>query len=188
MLKPQAIRSGEAELIRRIGAGEQAAFEEIYASYYEHLFRFTYRVARRLDMVEEIIQDTFMVVWEKADSYDHHCKFSTWLFGIAYRKALKCLARAARGGDALDLGEFEEQLADDAPCPAQQAERQDWLNAALDSLPPDQRAVVELTFHQGLNYREIAEILECPENTVKTRMFHARKKLQRFAEFPHDAP
>jgi len=61
-------------------------------------------------------------------------------------------------------------------------ETQDWLNCALDILPADQRAVIELTFYHGLPYQEIAKILDCPENTVKTRMFHARKKLQAFAQ------
>ncbi|BBL76153.1 hypothetical protein MishRS11D_32510 [Methylomagnum ishizawai] len=55
------------------------------------------------------------------------------------------------------------------------------MAAALGSLPPDQRAVIELTFYEGLHYKDIAVILGCPENTVKTRMFHARKKLQSFA-------
>lgn len=174
-------RPDEAELLRRLVAGEQAAFETIYAEYYERLFRFVYRVTRRLDSVEEVIQETLLVVWEKSDSYDFSCKFSTWLFGIAYRKALKSLAKSARHDDALDLADFEDQLADAAPTPAYQVEREDWLNAALAILPPDQRAVIELTFHQGLHYKEIAVILDCPENTVKTRMFHARKKLQNFA-------
>ncbi len=183
-MKSQTIRPDEAELIHRIGAGEQAAFEAIYASYYEYLFRFVYRTTRQLDLVEEIIQETFLVVWEKSDSYDHSCKFSTWLFGIAYRKAMKSLFKSSRHGQMLDLADFEEQLADSGLCPAQQIENDDWLNAALDSLPPDQRAVIELTFHQGLSYKEIADILGCPENTVKTRMFHARKKLQSFSSLP----
>ncbi len=181
MAKSPSLRPDEAELARRVAAGEQAAFETIYTNYYERLFRFVYRVTRRLDTVEEVIQETLLVVWEKSDSYDNSCKFSTWLFGIAYRKALKSLAKSAKSDNDLDLADFEEQLADDGPSPARQIERDDWLNAALDILPAEQRAVIELTFHQGLNYKEIAVILGCPENTVKTRMFHARKKLQQFA-------
>ena len=124
---------------------------------------------------------SYLVVWEKADSFDHSCKFSTWLFGIAYHKALKSLAHSNRNGACLDLADFEESLADQAPSPAQQVESSDWMAATLGRLPPDQRAVIELTFYEGLHYKEIAVILDCPENTVKTRMFHARKKLQGFA-------
>ena len=181
MKKCRVPESDEGELIRRVGAGEQAAFEKIYLRYHERLFRFVYRVTRRLDTVEEVIQDTMLVVWESSERYDHSCKLSTWLFGIAYRKALKSLAKSARLDKERDLADYEEFLADAAPSPAQQAEHDNWLSAALGRLPPDQRAVIELTFHQGLHYREIGEILGCPENTVKTRMFHARKKLQRFA-------
>lgn len=172
----------EADLIRRVRAGDEAAFAALYTEYYERLFRFIYRVTRSLEPVEELIQETLLVVWEKADSYDHSCKLSTWMFGIAYRKALKSLAKSSRDLACVDLAEFEESLADQAPCPAQKAEFDDWLGTALGGLPPDQRAVVELAFYEGLHYKDIALVLDCPENTVKTRMFHARKKLQSFAE------
>jgi RNA polymerase sigma-70 factor (ECF subfamily) len=171
----------ETELIRRVTEGDRTAFGTLYAGYYDRLFRFLLRTTRRRDAVEELIQETLLVVWEKPGGFDHSCKLSTWIFGIAYRKALKFLARSAPGDAALDLEEFKDHLADETPCPAQQVESSDWLRAALESLSPPQRAIVELTFQQGLNYREIAEILGCPESTVKTRMFHARKKLQHFA-------
>ena len=73
-----------------------------------------------------------------------------------------------------------------ADYPAQRLESKDWLSCAFASLQPDQRAVIELTFCHGLHYQDIARILNCPENTVKTRMFHARKKLQVFAETQED--
>ena len=174
--------TGEADLIRRVCAGDEAAFAALYTGYYERLFRFIYRVTRSLEPVEELIQETLLVVWEKAETYDHSCKLSTWMFGIAYRKALKSLAKSSRDQACVDLAEFEESLADHAPSPDQKAEFDDWLGAALGGLPPDQRAVVELTFYEGLHYKDIALVLGCPENTVKTRMFHARKKLQSFAE------
>jgi len=68
----------------------------------------------------------------------------------------------------------------------QKLEREDWLSCSLAALSPEHRAVFELTFHHELPYQEIAIILKCPENTVKTRMFHARKKLQLLAETQED--
>lgn len=171
----------ENDLLRRIVAGDDNAFEQLYVAYYPRLYRFILRITRRTDNIEELIQDTLMVVWEKPGSFDHSCKLSTWVFGIAYHKALKSIAKNGRYDNMVDLDEMTEVLADGRPTPAADFEMADWLESALALLSPDQRAVIELTFHHGLHYREVAEILDCPENTVKTRMFHARKKLQSLA-------
>ena len=88
------------------------------------------------------------------------------------------MSRNARRSNDIDVDEIKEIMGDPAANQAQHQENADWLNIALAILPPDQRAVIELTFFHGLAYQEIAKILNCPENTVKTRMFHARKKLQ----------
>lgn len=86
----------------------------------------------------------------------------------------------ARAATDLSVDDLAEVLPDGKPSAIRQVELDDLLAAALNTLPPDQRAVVELTYYEGLSYRDIAEILGCPENTVKTRMFHARKKLLPF--------
>jgi RNA polymerase sigma-70 factor (ECF subfamily) len=173
--------SADLQLLLDIQNGDEKAFERFYLTYYPRLHRFILRVTHRPDTVEELIQDTLMVVWEKPDGFDHSCKVSTWVFGIAYRKSLKSLVKAGKRSDHLDLDEFADVLADPSPTAALVMENANWIEDSLARLPPDQRAVVELTFHHGLHYREIAEILGCPENTVKTRMFHARKKLQSYA-------
>jgi RNA polymerase sigma-70 factor (ECF subfamily) len=102
---------------------------------------------------------------------------STWIFGIAYRKALKAVA---------SMDEPEESNADDEPgCEAAQPEAalslhqlQQQVAHALDCLPPTQRAVVNLAYYHGMGYEEIAGIMDCPVNTVKTRMFSARNRLR----------
>jgi RNA polymerase sigma-70 factor (ECF subfamily) len=181
MAKQTSASVDETELLSRIVEGDGAAFEAFYNAYYPRLYRFILRVTHKPDTVEELIQDTLMVVWEKPESFDHSCKLSTWVFGIAYRKALKSLAKNSRYSSMVDLEGMEEILADSRPTPAVDLEVANWLETALATLPADQRAVLELTFHHGLHYRDVALILDCPENTVKTRMFHARKKLQAFA-------
>jgi RNA polymerase sigma factor (sigma-70 family) len=172
----------EYALLQRIVEGDTLAFEKFYKLYYPRLFRFILRITRQPDHIEELIQETLLLVWEKPERFNHSCKVSTWVFGIAYHKALKSIARAARSNNNLDVNEFCEIIADPLANLAESTETQDWLNCALDILPADQRAVIELTFYHGLPYQEIAQILDCPENTVKTRMFHARKKLQAFAQ------
>ena len=172
------IEGDEVRLVGLIAAGESSAFEQLYRAYHPRLTRFLERVMRRRGLMEEVLNDTLLVVWHCAGSYDRTSKVSTWIFAIAYRKALKALQR------------LDEPLADDqvvervdlGPGPEQQLSG--WqlhvaLVRALDDLSPEHRAVVDLTYFHGIGYREIAEIVDCPVDTVKTRMFHARRRLKR---------
>ena len=171
----------EYALLSRITDGDTAAFETFYKVYYPRLFRFILRMTQYPDGVEELIQETLLVVWEKTDHFNHESKISTWVFGIAYNKALKSISQNACSSQDLDVEDWADHIDDPSANPALCNENRDWLNYALSILPPEQRAVIELTFYHDLPYQEIARILDCPENTVKTRMFHARKKLQVFA-------
>lgn len=168
-------------LLQRIGTGDTAAFEAFYKIYYPRLFRFVLRMTRQADAVEELIQETLLVVWEKPHGFNFESKISTWVFGIAYKKTLKALAKNARRDNDADIDQLAETVGDPIANPASNWENEDWLNFALASLPAEQRAVIELTFYHGLSYQDIAKVLDCPENTVKTRMFHARRKLQNLA-------
>ena len=167
----------EALLLGRIATADGDAFETLYHVYYPRLRRFLERVTRRPHLVEEILNDTMMVVWRKADAYNFGSKVSTWIFAIAYRKALKAL----RGiDDAVDF-DPDENTAHLMPGPEgelQQKEVRAYLGRAMSALSAEQRAVIELTYYEGYAYREIADILGCPIDTVKTRMFHARRKLK----------
>ena len=172
----------EYALLQLIVEGDTSAFEAFYKVYYSKLFRFILRMTHQPEAVEELIQETLLVVWEKPEHFNHASKISTWVFGIAYNKALKSMSRNARRRSDVNIDDLIETIGDPAANPAQGRESEDWLSCALAILPPDQRAVIELTFYHGLPYQDIAKILNCPENTVKTRIFHARKKLQVFAE------
>lgn len=175
--------SDEAALLSRIVKGDQDAFERLYKLYYNRLFRFVFRTAGDWVNCEEVINDVMLVVWDKAATYNSNCRPSTWIFGIAYNKVRKALAkRRAIPEDPID--EIHEQ--DGFPFNADillQMEDRDWLEAAFKALTPNQRVVIELTYYNGLHYQEIAELMDCPENTVKTRMFHARKKLSQELKF-----
>ncbi len=167
----------ETVLIDNIISGDQEAFETFYKLYYDRLARFVFRTAGNLVSIEEVINDVMLVVWEKADTYDRKCKLSTWIFGIAYNKIKKSLAKQ----NAILEDSIEEEL-DVEYFPLntdviQQIEEQDWLETAFEALSPNQRVVFELTYFNGMHYEEIANLMGCPENTIKTRMFHARKKI-----------
>lgn len=158
-----------------IAMGDRAAFDRLYRRYYDRLFRFVLRVTGRMNLVEDVINDTMIVIWRKAGEYRAAAQASTWIFGIAYRKALKALSKETRVFDTVD-----ETPEGEAP-PAELLDRE-GLNAAIRQaimrLPPEHRAVVDLTFFFNRSYEEAAQILDCPVGTVKSRMFHARAKLR----------
>ena len=167
-------------LLARIAAHDEAAFDCFYRRHYRPLLRFLRRVARQPELADEVLSDTMMTVWEKASSFAGRSQVSTWVTGIAYRKAIKRLAQAGRHETVLDDDADLDALSDDespeATVMADDARQQ--LSQALLVLSPAHRAVVELAYFHGYSYPEIATLTDCPVNTVKTRMFHARSKLR----------
>jgi len=167
---------GEGELIRRIGEGDRSAFQFLYRAYFPRLARFLDRMTRNVPLMEEIINDTMLVVWQKASSYDGSSKVSTWIFGIAYRQALKAIRGLDEPLESPEEAAGEVWNAPEHAMAARQLQR--GVSRALDALPMEQRLVVSLTYYHGMAYQEIAETMGCPVNTVKTRMFHARQRLK----------
>lgn len=163
----------ELALLARIAARDAQAMHELYHLYHRRLARFLMRLTSRYDLAEEIINDTFWVVWQHAADFRGASQLSTWIFGIGYRRALKTLKRV-RPDLVAEGDEAPEQVTE----PWQDAELREWLDVALAKLPHEQRMVLELAYHVGHSCEEIAEIMQCPVNTVKTRMFHARRKLK----------
>jgi RNA polymerase sigma factor (sigma-70 family) len=167
----------EARLIDRVARGDLRAFEELYRIYRPRLNRFLFNITRRPQMVEEVLSDTLLVVWRQSDDFNGCSKVSTWIFAIAYRKALNALRRLdepaqdprADCRQSLDAGP-EQQLG--------QRQIEAALLTAIGELSADHRAVVDLAYFHEIGYREIAEIMDCPVDTVKTRMFHARRHLK----------
>lgn len=163
----------ECALLARIAGRDASAMKELYLLYHRRLARFLMRLTARYDLAEEIINDTFWVVWQHAGDFRGASRVSTWILGIAYRRGLKTLRYAA--APPADAEAAMEAATDE---PGSQAELNEWLDVALARLPAEQRMVIELAYHLGHSCEEIAAIMECPVNTVKTRMFHARKKLK----------
>ena len=167
----------ERELLARVASGDLAAFERLYRLYQPRLTRFLTTLLKRPQLIEEVLDDTMMVVWQTAGNFRGSSKPSTWVFAIAYRKAHKA---KLRWPDPVEEPEYDNRVSED-PLPDEEL-HQESLRAALlkamDQLSADHRAVVDLTYFHGLGYREIAEIVDCPVDTVKTRMFHARRRLR----------
>src|SRR5271163_1731548 len=121
----------DSALLIAIAAGDRRALEELYLSYHRRLARFLARFTPRYENVEEVINDTFMVVWQNAKDFRYASQVSTWIFGIAYRTALKSMRRQKNHSNAVSLDEFPEQATD----PGHEAEMQDWLAHGLRRLP-----------------------------------------------------
>ena len=174
----RAASSGEREqqLLARVAERDTAAFQELYVLYHRRLARFLTRFVRRFDVAEEVINDTMWVVWRKAGDFRGASRVSTWIMGIAYRRALKTLQRVTAVTSHENPTDTLPELTTNEPLRTN--ELREWLSVALERLPMEQRLVLELTYYLGHSCEEIATIMECPVNTVKTRMFHARKKLR----------
>jgi len=167
----------DRELLARVASGNLQAFEKLYRVYQPRLTRFLTTLLKRPQLIEEVLDDTMMVVWQTAGSFRGSSKPSTWIFAIAYRKAHNA---KARWPDPVEDPQFDTRVSDE-PGPDEELQLQRLRGAlmkAMDQLSPDHRAVVDLTYFHGMGYREIAEIVDCPVDTVKTRMFHARRRLK----------
>jgi RNA polymerase sigma-70 factor (ECF subfamily) len=173
----EATEAMEVRLVGLVSEEDLHAFETLYRVYFPRLARFLGRMTRSAHLIEEIVNDTMLVIWQKADTFNGSSKVSTWVFAIAYRKAMK----AIRAFDDPVEFDHDERPALDADEPEHQLNRQQvhkMLTRALDGLPLEQRNVVNLAYYHGMGYEEIAEVMDCPVNTVKTRMFHARRRMK----------
>jgi RNA polymerase sigma-70 factor (ECF subfamily) len=166
----------DAELLARVTARDIAAMRELYDRYCGRLRRFLARLIQRSDLLEEVVNDTFMAVWTRAHQFRGEAQVSTWIHGIAHRRGLTTLLAESRAQRMMRLAaEDFVELFDGAD--ATQTEH--WLNAALAALPVKQRVALELAHVGGLSCEEISVLMRCPVSTVKTRMFHGRLNLQR---------
>jgi DNA-directed RNA polymerase specialized sigma24 family protein len=170
----------EASLVGRVATGDRRAFETLYRMYFPRLARFLHRMTRSVPLIEEIVNDTMLVVWQKAAT-------ST--------AAARCRPGCSRSRTARPARPCTPSTSrwNRSPTPAWRTSRPARLalrtaaprhavDAALAALPLEQRAAFQLTFYHDMGYAEIAEIMECPVNTVKTRLFHARRRLATLLE------
>ncbi|VWB88261.1 RNA polymerase sigma factor [Burkholderia lata] len=163
----------DLRLVRRVAQQDKEALAELYHAYHRRLARFLNRFTRRADLIEEVINDTFMVVWQKAEQFRGDARVSTWLMAIAYRVTL----RALRDG-SLQHDELAPNFEGEAVEPFADHEQADWVDKGLRKLSAEQRVVMELAYVMGHSLEEIAQITESSVTTVKSRMFHARVKLR----------
>lgn len=148
------------------------ALSELYDRYKTSLGRFLKRGLYGDTLIEEIYNDVMLIVWEKANSFRGESKVSTWIFGIAYHVRMSHSRKEGRHTH-VDHNESTEEVTSEI-----KLQHAETLQDALVTLSAVHREVIELAYFHGYNTLEIASIVKCPQNTVKTRLFHARKKLK----------
>jgi len=170
----------DAALLDRIGNRDREALTILYSRYHGRLLRFLQRLTGDVETAQEAINDVMLVVWNSASTFAGRSRASTWIMGIAYNKAMKLRIRLQRWTVRFKAADWDETIERAAASEGLTRDliEKDLVYRAIMLLPPKQRAVVELTYQFGYSYEEIAEIVGCPPNTVKTRMFHARAKLR----------
>ena len=164
--------AAEVRLLQRIAENDSDAFEALFDSYHPRLFRFLFRLTRSHGAAEELANDVLLTLWKDAGRFRGESKVSTWIFGIAYRQALTHLRKRK-----FKLVPFvEEDAAVDEG--GAQIEREDLVRRGVEELPPKQKLTVLLVYFVGLSCQETAKVSGVPVSTVKTRMFHARRKMK----------
>jgi RNA polymerase sigma-70 factor, ECF subfamily len=164
-------------LIANIAKGDQRAMAALFARHRVSIYRFVLRMVRNEATAEEVNGDVFLDVWRQAATFQGRSTVSTWIFSIARFKALTALQR--RREEELDE-EKASVVADEADDPEVALTKKDKtaaLRHCLQKLSAEHREIVNLVYYQHKSIQEVAGIVGIPEGTVKTRMFHARKKL-----------
>lgn len=170
--------SADGDLIARIARKDRLALRAFFARYHLRLYRFLVRMTRNESLAEDLTNETLMSVWTSAASFQGQSKVSSWVFTIARNKAISALRK--RQEEALDEPDTATRLEDDADDPevtVLKASKAEALKRCIDQLSDEHREVIELVYYQEKSVKEVAEIVGIPDNTVKTRMFHARQKL-----------
>ena len=168
-------------LLGRIERADEAAFRELYRAFSRRLYAYVLRQLGDPAQAEEIVADTLYEVWRRPATFRGDSQFSTWLIGIARNKVL--MAFRSRKPDAIhdDIADVAEIVAADDPSAFEilaQQQRHEGVRHCMDKLSSDHRECVHLVFYEGMSLAEVAAVQVCPENTVKTRLFHARQKLK----------
>jgi RNA polymerase sigma-70 factor, ECF subfamily len=161
-------------LMVAIQSRHRLAFEKLYLGYYPRLARFLAHFETSRKNIDEIISDTFIVIWTQASECRYESKISTWIIGIAYRAAMRHVTRRCNASSLRSVNDLP-QSTDGA---------EDWLCCALAHLPIQQRVTLSLAYQMGCSIEEIARVTGSPIGTVKSRMFHARVKLREQALKP----
>ena len=164
-------------LIGRIANGDRLAMQVLYARYHVRVFRFVVRMVRDEAVAEDLISEVFLDVWRQAGRFEGRSTVSTWMLAIARFKALSALRRRLDGELDEETASAIEDPTDDPEIALEKKDKSAMIRKCLVGLSAEHREIIDLVYYHEKSVGEVAEIVGIPENTVKTRMFYARKRL-----------
>ena len=164
-------------LIGRIAKGDRLAMQVLFARHHVRVYRFVLRLVGNPTTAEDLISDVFLDVWRQAEKFEGRSAVSTWMLAIARFKALSALRK--RPDEELDeeTAETIEDASDNPEVSLEKKDKSAVLRQCLEKLSPEHKEIIDLVYDHEKSVEEVAEIVGIPENTVKTRLFYARKKL-----------
>ena len=174
----------DEKLMERIQHQDTSAFNELYERYSLRLLFYFYRnLGEDKDRAQDFLQDIFLKIVEKPELFDPERTFSTWIFTVAYnlcKNEYRRLENRKAVENNPDINPISQSLQSANPCPEHNIDERDFKNALfqeLDKFDEDHRSTFLLRYQQNLCIEEISEILDCPEGTVKSRLYYTTKKL-----------
>jgi RNA polymerase sigma-70 factor (ECF subfamily) len=169
--------ASDAALVEAIAAGDKNALQVLYRRHHVKIYRFALRFIRDEATAEDVVSEVFIDVWRQAGRFECRSQVSTWLLAITRNKALSMLRRRAETSLDEEVAEFIEDAADNPEVTMQKQERSAILRSCLEQLSPAHREIIDLVYYHEKSIDEVAEVIGVPANTVKTRMFYARKRI-----------
>jgi RNA polymerase sigma-70 factor (ECF subfamily) len=169
--------ASDEALVEAIAHGDRGALQALFGRHNVRVYRFVLRFLNDEAAAEDMVSEVFFDVWRQAERFERRSQVSTWLLGIARNKALSLLRR--RSAEELDdeVAEFIEDTSDNPEVSMQKRQQASVLQACLTQLSPAHREIVDLVYYHERTVEEVADIIGIPANTVKTRMFYARKRI-----------
>ena len=170
------------QLIIRAQQGDKDALNQLFSNWYKHVYNIAYRYFGDAEAAKEVSQQTFLTVQQKLAGLKDPVSFRLWL----YRTVINlCHVEARRNSSRKRSFEKYQRTRSNGQAPSpdalyQRKEQADFVLAALQQIPKEQRTVIIMKEYEGLKFREIADVLEISENTVKSRLYYGLKSLRKF--------
>ena len=169
--------TSDEALIGRIATGDKLAMQVLFARHQVRVYRFVLRLVKNEALAEDLISEVFLDVWRQAGKFEGRSQVTTWLLSIGRFKALSALRKRPEAELDDDSAAAIEDTSDDPEVIVQKMDKAAALRKCIGALSAEHREIIDLVYYHEKSVEEVAEIVGIPENTVKTRMFYARKKL-----------
>ena len=169
--------TSDEELIGRIASGDRLAMQVLFARHHVRVYRFVLRLVRDESVAEDLISEVFLDVWRQAGRFEGRSAVPTWLLAIARFKALTALRRKPDEELDEEAAAAIEDQSDDPEVVLAKKDKSTVIRKSLEGLSAEHREIIDLVYYHEKSVEEVAQIVGIPENTVKTRMFYARKRL-----------